>query len=483
MMKQETPASVFRPLGELRIAEARAIVGAPGDSAFEDRPLGAISTDTRTIRPGETFLALRGENFDGHAYVETAIRAGAGALIVESGFPETPRDPELPVLRVADPMRAYGDLAAHQRRIWGGQVLALSGSVGKTTTRRLISHALRRHRAVLEPIRNFNNLIGVPKTIERLEARHEVLVAELGINQPGELERLTEIVAPNVAGLTRLGPAHIGMFGSMEALVEAKSAIYRCSPPDAVLVANAECEYSTSAVKRNAAGRDVVWFRGPGEAKAEIHVENAAPLESGGYRFDLHSPEGVAEGARIDAFGRHLLEDIAAAAAFLHAGGYPAAWAVESLGDFRTEPMRGQILRKDGMTFIVDCYNAAPAAMFSALETLAAMPREGRLLLVLADMLELGDFSVELHDRLAGLVDAARPDRVFTLGEQLRRVGAPLGSGGLVIGAFENRDALTDALKAALEPGDLVFFKGSRRFELEKAAAAVAGEIPGWDAH
>lgn len=482
MMKQESPSSVFRPLGELRLAEVRSIVGSGGSSAFDDRALGAISTDTRTLRAGETFLALRGENFDGHAYVEAAVKAGAGALIVESGYPEK-FDAQLPVLRVADPLRAYGDMAAHQRRAWGGQVLALSGSVGKTTTRRLIAHALRRHRAVLEPIKNFNNLIGVPKTIERLEARHEVLVAELGINQPGELERLTGIVAPDVAGLTRLGPAHIGMFGSMEALVEAKSAIYRCSPAGAVLVANADCAYSAQAVRRHAAGRDIVWFRGAGDAEADIRIENARPLESGGYRFDLHAPGGSVEKAVIDAFGRHLLEDIAAAAAFLHAGGYPASWAVESLGDFQTEPMRGQILRSGGVTCIVDCYNAAPAAMVSALETLAAMPRNGRLILVLADMLELGDFSTELHDRLAGPIRDLHPDRVLTLGEQFRRLGARLREEDIHIEAFENRDALTQALETVLEPGDVVFFKGSRRFELEKAAAAVAGEIPGWEAH
>lgn len=482
MMKQETPASLFRPLGEMRIGEVRSIIGAPGDSPFEDRPLAGISTDTRTLRPGETFLALHGENFDGHAYIETAVKAGAGALIVESGFPET-WDRELPVLRVSDPLRAYGDLAAHQRRAWGGPVLALSGSVGKTTTRRLIAHGLRRHRAVLEPIRNFNNRVGVPKTLERLESRHEVLVAELGINQPGEMERLTDIVAPNVAGLTRLGPAHIGMFGSMEALVEAKSAIYRFSPPDAVLVANAACAYSRAAVRKHAAGRDIVWFRGPGDGQADFRIENAAPLETGGYRFDLHTPDGVMKDARVDAFGRHLLEDIAAAAAFLHAGGYPAAWAIESLGDFCTEPMRGQILRTGDCTFIVDCYNAAPAAMLSALQTLAAMPREGRLILVLADMLELGEFSTELHDQLGEPIRQARPDRVLTLGDQFRRLGGELRAGGVNIEAFEHRDPLTETLKASLEPGDIVFFKGSRRFELEKTAAAVAGEIPGWDAH
>lgn len=478
----DAPNSTFRPMRELTLGEVRAIMAATGADGFESRALGPVSTDTRTLQPGETYLALRGENSDGHLYVEQAIQAGAAVLIVESGY-EGASGAGIPVLRVPDTLRAFGDLAAHQRRAWGGRVIAISGSVGKTTTRRLVAHALQRRVGTLEPIRNFNNLIGVPKTIERLEASHEVLVAELGINLPGEMERLTEIVRPNVAGLTRLGPTHIGMFGSMERLVEAKASIYRDSPDDAVLVANADCGWSTEAVRAHARGRRIVWFRASGNAPAEYRIENAAPLAGGGYSFDLVTPGGRVAGVRIESFGRHLLEDIAAASAFLGAAGYDPALAVESLGDFNTEPLRGQILRAGGHTLILDCYNAGFGAMLSALETLAELPRRGRTILVLADMLELGDFAIDFHDRLLPPIGKTRPDLVLALGDQFARLQPDLRAAGLQSLHFPDRDTLIETLKARVQPGDTVFFKGSRRFELEKVARALAGAIPGWDDH
>ncbi len=479
-MKPSPPTIPFVPLAELTISKVCEITGAPVPEGFEKRPIGAISTDTRTLKPGETFLALSGENFDGHAYARRAAESGAGALIVGPDF-DASFNPTIPLIRVSDPLRAYGDLAAYQRRAWGGRVIALSGSVGKTTTRRLIAHALRNHVAILEPIRNFNNLIGVPKTLERLEPTHEVLIAELGMNQPGELDRLTEIVSPDVAGLTRLGPTHIGMFGSMESLVEAKAEIFRRSPDDTTLVANADCPWSVDIVKRYARDRDVVWFRGTGEADAAYRIENPMPLESGGYRFDLAWPEGRIEDAEIKAFGRHLLEDIAAAAAFLGSAGYDPAWVVESLDDFNTEPLRGQILLRNEKTFILDCYNAGLGAVLSALETLAELPRRSRTILVLADMLELGDFAAEFHDRLVDPIQRIQPALLCSLGEQFARIGKELNEAGIECVHFPDHNALIEALALRLEPGDLVFFKGSRRFELEKIAQALAGDIPGWD--
>lgn len=478
---KEISSPTFRPMRELTLGEACAIMGAfaPGDVVA--RPLGAISTDTRTLRAGETYLALRGENANGHDYVPRAVSAGAGALIVERSFVSA-YDAKLPVLRVNDTLRAYGDLAAYQRRTWGGKVIAISGSVGKTTTRRLVAHALRNHVQAIEPIRNFNNLLGVPKTIERLQANHEVLVAELGINLPGEMERLTEIVQPDIAGLTRLGPTHIGMFGSMEKLVEAKAAIYRDSPGHAVLVANADCAWSAAAVRAHARGRRVVRFRAFGSAPAEYRIENATPLPTGGYRFDLVTPDRHLSGVRIKAFGRHLLEDVAAAAALLGAAEYDPAWVVESLADFQTEPLRGQILRLNGATFILDCYNAGFGAMVSALESLAEMPRQRRTLLVLADMLELGDYAVDFHDRLVGPIERVRPAVVLSLGAEFGRLQTRLAAAGIAAMHFPDREALTSTLREHLQPGDLVFFKGSRRFELENVARAFAGEVPGWDA-
>lgn len=477
LMSSAAPSSRFRPVGERNFGEVRALLHAGDVQPLDDRPFGKISTDSRTLQPGEVFLALKGENFDGQAYVRAAVERGASGLIVGRDYPAD-HDATLPVLRVEDPLRALGDLAADQRRAWGGPVIALSGSMGKTTTRRLIAHGLGRHRAVLEPIRNFNNLIGLPTTLLRLDRSHEVAVLEIGINMPGEMERLTEIAAPNVAGLTRLGPTHVGMFGSMEALIEAKFGIFRHSPAGAVFVVNAECRYSGAAVRQFGREHAFVTFRGEGRADAEYRIENAAIMESGGYRFDLVWPGGRASGARIEIFGRHVLEDIAAAAAFLGAAGYDPSWAVESLADFHTEPMRGQIVRAGEWTFILDCYNGAPDAMMSALESLRDLPGKGRTVLVLADMGELGEFTGPLHDRLIDPIVALRPGLMVSLGEQFGRISENLRAAGVAAENFGNREALIERLRGQLETGDRVFFKGSRRSELERVALALAGEIP-----
>jgi UDP-N-acetylmuramoyl-tripeptide--D-alanyl-D-alanine ligase len=324
----------------------------------------------------------------------------------------------------------------------------------------------------------------LPHTLLRLEPHHELVVAELGINQPGELERLTEIASPDVAGLTRLGPAHVGMFGSMEALIEAKFAIFRGSPEHAVFVVNAECPYSRGAISRFGGDHRIVTFRAEGEAAADYRIENAEALASGGYRFDLHWPEGSARGLRLDAFGRHLLEDIAAAAALAGAAGYDPARVVDSLEDFRTEPMRGQLLDAGEWTLIVDCYNAAPGAMMSALRSLAELPAGRRLVLVLADMLELGEFSEALHDRLVEPLERLRPALLLSLGDQFGRLTPRLREAGIDAEHFSGREALLDALRPRLQPGDRIFLKGSRRFELERVARSLAGSIPGWeDAH
>jgi len=204
------PCPPLSPLSSWTLGDVAAIVRGDIDARFAERSFAPVSTDSRSVAPGEFFLALRGEKFDGHRFCEMAAGRGAAGLIVDRQYEIPPSLAELPILAVGDTLRAYGDLAAARRREWGGPALAISGSAGKTTTRRLVADALRRHLRVLEPLQNYNNLIGVPHTLLRLKADHEIAVLELGMNLPGELARLTEIADPDVLLLLGVGTAHVG---------------------------------------------------------------------------------------------------------------------------------------------------------------------------------------------------------------------------------------------------------------------------------
>jgi len=473
------PSSQLSPLASWTLGEVAAIVQGDVDPRFAGRPFAPVSTDSRSVAPGEFFLALRGEKFDGHRFCEVAAGRGAAGLIVDRHYEVPAALAGLPILVVGDTLRAYGDLAAARRRAWGGPALAISGSAGKTTTRRLLADALRRHRRVLEPVKNYNNLIGLPYTLLRLEAAHEIAVLELGMNLPGELKRLAEIAAPTAALLTQINLTHVGMFASMAELVSAKLDLFRATPAGAPLVVNAACPNTMAALAQFEAGHPIVRFLGermPVDGRpADVFVSNISTVAPLGYRFDLNLPGARRTGLVLKMFGRHHLDNVAAAAALLHAAGLPPEWVAEALDDFRTEPLRGERIATRQYTLILDCYNASPPSMLSALASLAELaPPPGRRVLVLADMLELGEHAAAAHAGMLGPLRRLAPALFFGLGPHCAALADTLEREGWAARGFDKRDALIDALKEDLRPGDQVFFKGSHGFGLERVAQAIA---------
>ncbi|MBI1784526.1 UDP-N-acetylmuramoyl-tripeptide--D-alanyl-D-alanine ligase, partial [Candidatus Sumerlaeota bacterium] len=467
-------------MNNISVGEIAQWIGGEVSDRWRGAAFGPISTDSRTIGKGDFFLALKGENFDGHFFCPRAVERGAAGLIIQPGN-FTQFDAHLPVLRVDDTLRAYGEIARRQRGTWGGPALAISGSVGKTTTRRLMAQAIGAHRKVLEPIKNFNNLIGVPQTLLQLTAAHEVAVLELGMNQPGELDRLTEIAQPTVAGLTRIGLTHVGMFKSLDELIEAKLALFAGTKAGTPLVINAACGNSRRAIERFSGGHPLVSFRSEGSAAADYYVENISPISNEiGYRFDLVIPSGAWRGARMLHFGRHHLEDVACAAAMLGAAGLNPEWVLEAAENFETEAYRGQVLRIGSWTFILDCYNASPDSMRASLQSLGELRGNGgpggRLILVLADMLELGTHSRPAHEAMLEYIRPLNPSVVYGLGPESSRLADLLKGEGIEAIGFSDSKALGLALRANLSGGDWVFFKGSHGFALEKIAQAVAPE-------
>lgn len=460
---------------------------------FISRPFApnAVSTDSRTIAPGQFFLALRGEVHDGHAHVPVAIERGAAGLIVARDY-TSEFDSRLPVIRVDDTLAAYGALAAAVRRDWGGPVLAISGSVGKTTTRRLVARAFASRMKTLEPIRNFNNLIGLPETILRLEPDHRVAVLEMGMNTKGEIGRLCDIARPDAGCLTRIGRTHIGMFANHGELIAEKLMLFRKLSPGAPVVWNASCPNTAPAMPEFENDYRLRSFRGDGSLAADVFATNIRTLDASatsatsrasnganaeprvGFRFDLETPEGRIEDIVLPRFGRHLIEDVAAAAALIGAAGFEPSWVREAVENFETEPLRGEIVARGEYTLILDCYNAAPESMAASLESLAALcdaQRRARLILVLADMLELGEHARAEHDALLPLLRGFAPARHLGLGPESARIAATLADEGRVAKGFSDRDELLAELRRIARPGDWIYFKGSHGFALEKIAS------------
>ena len=367
-------------------------------------------------------------------------------------------------------------------------MLAIGAAPAKRPTRRSLAAALACRYNVLEPPRNYNNLIGVPYTLMQLTPGHNVAVLELGMNQPGELRRLSEIAGPSAALLTCIDRAHIGMFESMRELAAAKLDLFRGCAEGTPLVVNAGDGRTIKGLDEFRERHPIVSFRvgrpAHGALSGDVRIARTQPIQPVGYRFELQVRGESIGPLELRLFGRHHLENVAAAAALLVAAGYDPGLLAEALPHFRTEILRGQVVEADGVTWILDCYNASPAGMQGALESLGDVPTDGRRVLVLADMLELGQETVERHQMLIKpIVRLARSGAVdlLALGPNFSRIARDLqteleGAGGSARG-FESRDEVIEALRRELRPGDQVLLKGSHAFGLEAVAEAIAPGI------
>ncbi len=440
-----------------------------------------IQTDSRSIAKGDVFLALKGDRFDGHDFLGQAIEAGASGLIIMSGHEFDPLGLNIPCLRVMDTLEAYGELALARRTEWGGPVLAIGGSAGKTTTRRLVAASLDQEYKILQPFQNFNNLVGVPHTLMRLASEHEVTVLELGMNQPGELARLARIADPTAALLTQIGRAHIGMFDSHADLVSAKLDLFRNCRPGTPLVVNAQCPNTRTCIDEfreyPLTNFSVEAPDGTG-SEADVFVHDVDRFDPVGYRFSMTIGDVTRTKLELPLFGRHQLDNVAAAAALLLAMDFDPFMVCGGLEDFHLERCRGEVVRVGDWTFILDCYNATPSGMQCAIRSLSDLGPGGRLVIVLADMLELGDHAKSEHDSLIPLLIQARPAMFLGLGERCTELAGRLENMGIqACGYGSDRQGIVEALAANLEPGDRVFFKGSHGFELEAIARAIMPDM------
>jgi UDP-N-acetylmuramoyl-tripeptide--D-alanyl-D-alanine ligase len=451
---------------------------AGGELHGEDTTVEAVSNDTRALRNGSLYVALRGERFDGHDFIDAATQAGAAALLVERVVAS-----ELPQVIVADTQLALAHIAAGLQRDRGGKVVAITGSNGKTSVKSLVLAILQCAGETYFTPGNRNNEIGLPLAVIEAPDQAEFAVYEMGAGKPGDIAYLTEIARPDVALVNNIAAAHLERLGSLMGVAETKGAIYSALPADGVAVINADdafAEYFAGQVP----GRRVLRFGL--ESSAEV-TARAVMTGAEGSRFTLVTPIGEAEIA-LALPGRHNVRNALAAAAMALACEVPLGVIAQGLAAAR--PVAGRQVAHAlarGAVLIDDSYNANPGSLDAAIATLAASTKQGWL--VLGDMRELGPEGAALHAAAGARARQAGVARLYALGELSAAAAKAFGEGAQV---FDTHAALAQTLASDLITIDpsanvRVLVKGSRGSAMDRIVSALLpaapAQSPGGTAH
>lgn len=421
----------------------------------DDVHFASVSIDTRTLQPGDLYVALRGENFDGNEFVGQAFERGACAAVVSSAL-----DSERPVVRVEDTTVALGEIARLNRQASNARVIAITGSQGKTTVKEMIAAILGVANKVLVTRGNLNNHIGVPLTLLALDDSHEYAVIELGASGLGEIAYTVRLAMPHVAVLTNAAAAHIEGFGDLAGVVRTKGEIIDGLLEGGVAVLNVDDEHFAQWHAR-AAGKRVLSFGLNGTA--DYRASDIRLLESGRSIFTLHTPAGATQ-IQLALAGTHNVRNALAAAAAAMAAGADLGQVREGLMQVAPVPGRlNWLLGVGGARLIDDSYNASPASFRAAIDVLAALP--GHRMLIVGDMGELGEQSESAHVELGIYAREKGLDALWATGAYSALSADSFGSGGR---HFATQDALIAEAKKTLGENDVVLVKGSRSAAMER---------------
>jgi UDP-N-acetylmuramoyl-tripeptide--D-alanyl-D-alanine ligase len=444
----------------LNLQEVARAIGADGHPP--PREVAGWSVDTRTQTPGDVYFALRGPNHDGHSFLAAAVEKGAAAVVVEGSLRASlgcTRQSLMPAeqLVVPDTERALQELASWARQRWGGRVIGVTGSAGKTTTKDAIAHLLETGLPTGKTKGNFNNHVGVPLSLLRLPDSCRAGVIEMGMNHAGEIRCLAEIAKPDVGVVTNVGYAHVEFFDSIDGIAAAKRELIEGLPPDGVAVLNAD-DPRVSRFGEVHPGRTVTFGLSDG---ASVRAENVQYGEAG-TRFralgvDFESPMP----------GRHAVMNLLAAIAVADVFGIAAERLRGAVAGFNVGDMRGQRTTHRGIVIWNDCYNSNPEAAQSMLDVLRETPA-GRRIAVLGEMLELGSSGDELHRRL-GRYAAGRADVLIGVRGAARAMVEAAVAAGVDAQFFEDPAEAGQRAREVARSGDAVLFKGSRGVKVEKA--------------
>lgn len=438
-----------------------------GQLVGDDCPVDGVSIDSRTLTPGELFVALKGNNFDGHRYLRMAVERGASALVVE--VEDT--DVDVPQVIVADTCVALGLIAAHNRQQFAGKVIAITGSSGKTTVKGMLHHILEQQGDVVSTKGNFNNHIGVPLSLLRL-AKQDFAVIELGTSHPGEIAYLTQLVEPDVALVNNVMPAHIQGFGSLAAIAKEKGEIYSCRNADQTAVINLDSDFRDQFIKKTGACTRFGFTRKADSEVVGFHVmAGNEHLDADGYpSFDLFY-RSEKQSIRLGIMGAHNINNALAAAACALAVGSSLPNIAVGLSAFGGERGRMELRRSiSGARVVDDSYNANPGSVRASIDFLAACP--GRGVLVLGDLGELGDSAESAHREIGRYAASKNLAALYAIGAGAALAAESFGAHGFV---FTDKQSLAHALLSDLSVDATILVKGSRSSRMEEVVQMLCG--------
>jgi UDP-N-acetylmuramoyl-tripeptide--D-alanyl-D-alanine ligase len=425
----------------------------------EDATFRGVSTDTRSLKPGQLFVALQGPNFDGTAFLDQALRQDAAGAVVSREA-----DTELPTIVVGDTLKALGELAAGWRQKMPATIIGITGSNGKTTLKELLASCLSLSADTLATHGNLNNEIGVPLMLLRMSEQHRYAVIEMGANHHGEIAYLTSLASPSIVAITNAAPAHLEGFGSVEGVSRAKGEILAATKRPDYAVLNVDDDYFgywKSLVE------DVRLISFGLSANADVRASHIVTTDEGS-EFTLHTPASQVD-VRLSLAGKHNVQNACAAAAIASALGIEIEQIRRGLE--AVVPVGGRlqsVTSGTGAVLFDDSYNANPVSVQAAAEFLAA--QNGRSWLVLGDMAELGGDAELLHAHTGWIIREAGVDCLLATGPLSRKAVESFGKGGRW---FETIDELAETLLASVGEGDVVLVKGSRSMGMERVVDAL----------
>ena len=458
------------------IAQVAGALGArPGAGLDPVAWVAGVSIDSRTIRPGELFIAIHGPRHDGHDHVPAAMDRGAiAAVVADAQLCRYPGEVGERCISVGDTFEALKQLAHAVREAWGRKIAGVTGSVGKTTTKEILAALLGARLRVLKSEGNLNNEYGLPLTLFRLEETHEAAVLEMGMSRPGELKRLAAIARPDVGVVTRVSPAHLEFFASVDEIALAKRELIEgLNGRESVAVLNAD-DPRVLAFGRFAPGRVLTYGIEAPAFFSAAEIEDRGAL---GSSFDYVSPEGRVR-LELPVPGRHAISNALAALAAASVWNIGAAEAQSVFRTLRAPAMRGELLRfTNGAALINDCYNSSPAALHAMIDLLAATPNYQRRILAAGEMRELGATAAEFHRRAGSF--AARTGKIdWVIG--VAGDAAKIVEGAIAAGFprertkfFSSSEEAAKFLEQFIVPGDLLLVKGSRGVKMERIVEAL----------
>ncbi len=416
------------------------------------RTINRFSKDTRTLEPGDVYIALQGDNFDGNHFITAAEKQGAMAVIVDKALP-VPPGPELSVIEVPDSLSALQRLAKTWRQRISPKVVCITGSSGKTSTKEFTAAVLASRYSVTYTQGNYNNHIGLPLTILRTSSTHEAAVWEIGMNHPGEILPLAQLARPRIAIITNIGIAHIENLGSREAIAEEKENLIHQISPDGTLILSSKDDFSERFVSRSPVRSVLIGLDSGAITASEIQLRRETTHFIANY-------SGQSTPVTLQVAGRHMVQNSLLALAAGIELGIPLIEGAIALSKASLVGARLRPITHRGVHFLDDSYNANPESMIAALQTAAEIPCEGRRFAVLGRMGELGSHAEEGYRQVARVAVASAFDFLLAVGEETRLL-AEEAKGLKNVHYLPDTSAAAKFLRSVAKPGDLVLVKGS----------------------